>query len=543
MYYDYYETKCYEVDECVTTGMCSINPTLSSLQEIILIYLKELAYYLLKLKEFGAENEVIKENILEAISGTITNIDYNFEQFQKLIMILSQDLSQAKSLYGFMSKKNNKEPLYLKSYFRLNKTFNISEIIKKGEKHYKERNIEFSSEQKDLFDIVIMLVKRICFKIIQIKSYNKDDKKAFNTILILLNTLNADDISIDETKKIIETSNLEYYKLFKELSEVQEEFYGHRESVNIPFTPRNGKAILVSGIDLRQLEAVLEVTKNRNVDVYTHGMTMLMAHTLPKFREYPHLVGHFGKGSEYSLFDFAAFPGAILMTRYLFQKVDYLYRGRLFTEDIYASPGIAKIQNNDFEPLIQSALKAKGFTKQEQEVILRVGFKQKILEEKCREIIDKMKKDEIRHLYFIGILHHKSEHKAYFEKFLELMPKDCYAISLSHEKNEENILHVDSFYDYLLIFKILEEFSQHKPLAELKITIFITKCDQYTITNIINLINLGIKDIYICQCSPILINPALMKTIKKNFNIKEFSDPDKDLESTLSGINVRKKHV
>lgn len=534
MYYDYYQNVPCGYDEFISKEVYSLNPALSSLQEIILVYLKELAYYILKLKDLGASNEIIKNNIIEAISGLITNIDYNQPLFQKLIMILSSDLSQAKSLYLTLCQKNNLKPKLLKTYFKPSKSFDITGIIRKGEKYFIKKNTACTLDQKNLFDMMLSLIKSICVRIIQIKSYKKDYEKAYDSILMLLNAMNCEDIDIQNARSIIETCTLGYNNLVKALSDAQEEAYGERQSVYISFAPRNGKAILVSGIDMTQLEIILKATRNRDVDVYTHGIEMLMAHTLAKFRTYPNLVGHFGKGVDNSLFDFAAFPGAILTTRYLFQKVEYLYRGRLFTTDPFAPSGIIKIKENDFEPLIQAALQSKGFTKKQQEVIQRVGFRQKEMEERIQDIIGKMERDEIKHLYIIGLLNYENGYKDYFNKFFKLMPKDCYALSLAYDKSEENILHVDSFYDYLFIYRVLEKINEKKPLNQLNISIFITKCDQYTITNIVNFKNMGIKNIYLCKCVPTLVNPALSLTMRKTFGIKEFSTPEEDLTKTVS---------
>lgn len=534
MDYKPYSAKACEYDEFILRGFCASNPSLSLSQEVILMFLQELSYYLLKLKDFGVKNKEVEESFIEALSGIITNIDYNDKQFKTIVMTLSKNLSQMKVLYAKLCTENSVKLFFPKSHFKNVKDASVSDLIKKGEKHYINRNTKFTLAQKNMFDIIILLAKRICLKIIQIKSYKKDYENAYNTILKLMNTLNLEKFSVKEIKKTIEDCNSEYCALMKALYKAQEEAHGKRESVYIPFSPRNGKAILVSGIDMMQLETVLKATKDRGIDVYTHGLTMLMAHTLANFRKYPHLVGHFGNGTDNSLFDFAAFPGAILMTRYLFQKVEYLYKGRLFTTDTFAPSGIVKITDDNYEPLIQAALNAKGFTKKQQESILRVGFRQKEMEEKTQEIIKKMENNEIKHLYFIGILNHKSEYKAYFDKFLELMPKDCFAVSLSHDKNAENILHVDSFYDYLFIYKIFEKINELKPISEFKITIFITKCDQYTITNIINFINLGIKSIYLSDCLPSLVNPAMFETLKKVFSIKGFSNPRNDLKETLA---------
>lgn len=535
MFYSYYQSAPYEYDELEARGICSASPVLSSLQEILLIYLKELSFYLLKLKDLGATNEIIRDNVIEAISGIITNVDYNQEQFQQLLFNLGKNLSQSKALYVDMCRQNNFEAKYLRASFRQPKKFDITDILRKGEQYYIKRNIEYTHEQKTFFDIMLILVKNLCIRIIQIKSYKKNYDSAYNAILTLLNAMNFENFSEVSIKKIIADATADYYGIVKSVTYAQEEAHGQRESVYISFAPRNGKAILVSGIDMTQLEAILESTKDRGVDVYTHGITMLMAHTLAKFKTYPHLVGHFGKGFDNSLFDFAAFPGAILMTRYLFQKVEYLYRGRLFTTDSFAPSGIVKIVDNNFEPLIKAALDSKGFTKKQQELIHRVGFKQQEMENRVESLIEKMNKNEIKHLYIIGLLNQENDYSGYFEKFLSIMPKDCYALSLSHEKNEENILHVDSFYDYLFIYRVLDKFNEIRPLNELNISIFITKCDQYTVTNIINFINMGVKSIYLCKCVPSLISPTMVNTMKKIFNVKEITTPEEDLNMTLSG--------
>jgi hydroxylamine reductase (hybrid-cluster protein) len=93
---------------------------------------------------------------------------------------------------------------------------------------------------------------------------------------------------------------------------------------------------------------------------------------------------------------------------------------------------------------------------------------------------------------------------------------------------------VDSFYDYLFIYKVLEKINEKKNLENLNISIFITKCDQYTIANIINFLNMGIKNIFLCKCLPTLVNPSMVSTMQKVFGIREFSTPEEDIKKTLS---------
>lgn len=534
--HDYYQTNEVKNAEYSESGIYSINPTLSSLQELILLYLKELSFYLLKLKEFGISNEKIKENLVETLSGIITNTDYNQEQFQGVITSASEHLTQAKTLYFQFCKEKSLEPIYLKTYFKHGKKFTLAEAIKKGEQYFLKKNLLYSSEIRNLFDIMLFLTKSTCIRIIQLKNLKKDYDFAYLALLKLLNTMIFEKITVEEIKNSIYDFISNYNKLTNDIYSAQEDLYGKRSAVSVPCSTRPGKAILFSGIDLTELEALLIATKGRGVDVYTHGNEVMGAHTLEKFRAYPHLAGHFGKGGDNCLLDFAAFQGAILTTKHFFQKLEYVYRGRLFTTDLIAPHGVVKIHNYNFEPLIESALDSKGFIKKQPKLEIKIGFNKKEIENKVSEILDKIEKGEIKHLYIIGLLHDPKENREYFEKFFELVPKDCYVLSLAFnqgDRTNKNVFYMDSMFDYLLIYRILEKINERIPLKEMKMTIFVTKCVQHTIANLINLVNLGVRNVYMCKCLPSLVNPTLMDALRNNFGIKEFSTPQQDIEATL----------
>lgn len=534
MYYNYYQSTQYEYDECLSKGICSLNPTLTSLQEVILLYLKELSFYLLKLKELGVSNKKIQDNIIDALSDIIADVNYNQEHFHDVTSRLFDDLSQAKALYMNLCQKHNIEFCPLKTYFKHRKNFSLSDAIKKGEKYFLKKSSLYSPVQKNLFDIMLFLVKSVCINIIDLKSFDIDSDEAYHAILSVLNSMNFYDISEKEAISQIENFIEIYYDIIRTLHRVKVSTYGEVTPTEVSFSTRPGKAILVSGSDLKDLEMVLKASQNKGVDVYTHGIEMLMGHTLPKLKAYPNLVGHYGRGVESSLLDFATFPGAILMTRHSIQRVEYLYRGRLFTTDAIAPRGVMRLKENNFEPLINSALDAKGFSKGQHKPSIMVGYKEKEIMENVNKVVDKIAKKEIRHLYFIGLLNYITEQKQYFEKFLSLVPEDCFVFSLSYDKKGENIMHFDSFYDFTMFYKILDEMSKRIPLNQINMSVFLTKCDKHTISNVLNLRSLGVRDIYMCKCPPTLVNPALIEALKNIFGIKDFSTPEEDLKRTLA---------
>lgn len=532
--YNNYQTLLYESDECLTKGICSVNPTLNSLQEIVLLHLKELAFYMLKLKDFGVTNEYIKETFLYTLSSIILNIEYNQEQFHEIISKLYDDIEQSKILYENFCKDSAQDIKSVKTYFKRSKKFSLADAIKKGEKYFFKKSNSFTSKQKSLFDIMLFLVKSICIKILELKSLGQELDESYYAILSMMNAMNFNEFSEERAEKEIKTFIYVYYKIVAAVFYAQVELYGEITPTEVSFSTVPGKAILISGSDFKKLELVLKAVENTEINIYTHGLEMLMAHAFPKFRSHPNLKGHFGIGMETSLIDFAEFQGAILMTKANVQRTEYLYRGRLFTLDPFAQMGVIRIKDYNFEPLIKSALEARGFTSGRQKPPIKVGFNEAEINEKIDFIIEKMLNNEIKHLYIIGLLNTPDTHKQYFDKFFELMPKECYAISLSYDKNTENVFHVDSFYDYSLLYKIIKRISEKKPLNEMNISIFLTKCDKHTIANLLYLKEIGIKNVYMCKCPPTLVNPPLMETLQEIFKIKEFSDPEKELHETLA---------
>lgn len=529
MYYNYYQTAHHEYDECTAKGICSINPALTSLQEVVLLHLKELSYYLLKLHELGVHNQRVKDHIIFAISSITCNTDYHQHEFDTIISTLHEDISQAKTIYADLCKRHNLECINIKTYFKYAKKYTLNEAIRRGEKYALKRNSLLSEDQKNLFDMMILLVKSLCIKYMELKSFGKDCPEACFCVLSLFSAMNFLDITVEELKKEISGFIEVYYELVKKVFYTQIENYGEITLSEVPFSIKAGKAILVSGSDLKELELLLKATQNKGINIYTQGIEMLMANSLPKFKTFKHLAGHYGGSIEHSIIDFATFPGAILMTRHSLQRIESLYRGRLFTTDIVAPRGVVKLTNNDFEPLIKSALAAKGFSKDKPRATLLVGYDEKEIMKKIDNVIDKMESGEIKHLYFVGLLNYPAENIQYFEKFFRQLPKNHFVLSLSIDKKAENILHIDSFYEYSLAYKILKRMKERKPLKEYELTIFITSCDKHIVANVINLKNMGVKNIYLCRCSPLLINPPLLSTMRKVFDIKEFSDTDEGL--------------
>jgi hydroxylamine reductase len=534
--YNEFQTINEEVDECLTRGICSVNPTISSLHEIILVYLKGVSFYLLKLKDLGIECEEMKNIIIYAMSTIITSADYNQEQFQTIISKLYDSIFQLKTLYEKTCQEKNVEIQPLKTYFKYSKHFELSDAIRKGEKYFLKKSQTFTPKQKDLYDIMLFLAKGITINLVELKRLGKTYDEAYYTVLYLLSNETAKDFSEENVKEQITKTIAIYASVVRELLFTKIETYGNLIQTEVSLTTSEGKAILVSTSDFKQLEMVLKAVENTEISVYTHGIEILLAHAFPKLHSHPNLKGHYGTSLESALIDFATFPGAVLMSKGTLQRVEYLYRGRLFTLDPIPPMGVIQIKDNNFEPLIKSAMDAKGFTKTQEKPSMKIGINEEEINNKLDEIADKIIKQGIKTLYIVGLLNFPVANKEYFQKFFEVLPKDCFAISFFYPVDKENAIYLSAYYNYVLFYTIFNRIRGKLPIETFNMNMFLTKCDKYSIVNILHLKHMGVKNIYMCKCPPTLVSPSIMQTLQETFDIKEFSEPAKDIEDSQKAL-------
>ncbi|MEZ4578390.1 MAG: hydroxylamine reductase [Desulfobacterales bacterium] len=149
--------------------------------------------------------------------------------------------------------------------------------------------------------------------------------------------------------------------------------YGHPVPTEVPLGAKAGKAILVSGHDLKDLEILLKQTEGKGINVYTHG-EMLPCHGYPELKKYPHFYGHYGTAWQNQKKEFAEFPGAILMTTNCIQKPKEDYTENIFTTGLVGWPGVTHIADKDFTPVIERALALPGFAEDTDKGTVMVGF-------------------------------------------------------------------------------------------------------------------------------------------------------------------------
>jgi hydroxylamine reductase len=328
--------------------------------------------------------------------------------------------------------------------------------------------------------------------------------------------------------------------------------YGHPEPTPVRITPVAGKAILVSGHDLKDLAELLEQTQGKGVNIYTHG-EMLPCHGYPELKKYSHLVGNYGGAWQDQRKEFEEFPGAILMTTNCIQKPKEAYQARIFTTGLVAWPGVTHIGAGtdgakDFTPVVDAALAAEGFAADAEEKTILVGFGRNAVLGVADKIIEAVKGGALKHFFLIGGCDGAKPGRNYFTELAEAVPDDCVILTLACGKYRFNKLDFgeiggiprlldigqcnDAYSAVQIAVALAEAFECG--VNDLPLSFVISWYEQKAVCILLSLLHLGIQNIRLGPSLPAFVTPAILDVLVEKFNIMPITTPAEDLAAMLA---------
>lgn len=529
MGYNYNSKNSYlDVNECTSRGVCSISPSISALSELAMVFLQHIAYYVIKLEKLGASNDKLKFELINDLASFVSVNEFSEEQLFEIVQNEFFMLENTKKAYSDYCKREHLTAKDIKEKILFSEKTSISKAISIGEKIFLRNYNTRSSDVKNLITVLDIVMKSVSLNIIKLTDFNEYDTEAYDEVILTLDLFNHRPISAkklaDSINMLAELDN----KLQLKISKLLLSSFGGISKVEVSHSSRKGKAILVSGNNFFDLLKILRETKGQDVDIYTHS-NLLITHAFKVFQDFENLKGHYGDSTENCILDFATFPGAILLTKNSKNNTEYLYRGRLFSNDYIVPKGVIKIENNDYSELIKTAKEAKGFSKGKTKPDTSLGYSEDELNRQFDMIIDKLNEGKIKRLFIVGTDAQLQVQKEYFKELFNMLNDDEYVISLSYDSSKDNILSI-SIGNYIpLATHLLTKFFEKFPITDERIIFMYTTCDVMTISNIVKLKNVGVKNIYMAKCSPTLVNPSVFDTFSKKYDIKITSDVIHDL--------------
>jgi hydroxylamine reductase len=322
--------------------------------------------------------------------------------------------------------------------------------------------------------------------------------------------------------------------------------YGHPVPTQVPLGHKKGKAILVSGHDLLDLEEILKQSEGKGIYVYTHG-EMLPCHGYPGLKKYPHFYGHFGTAWQNQAKEFPQFPGAIVMTTNCIQRPKEAYAPNLFTRGLVGWPGITHIPDLNFKPVIDKALEMPGFTEDVNGQSVMVGFGHNAVLGVADKVIEAVKNKQIRHFFLVGGCDGAKPSRNYYTEFVEKVPNDCVVLTLACGKFRffdqqlgdiggiPRLLDVGQCNDAYSAIQIAGALAGAFGVGvnDLPLSLILSWYEQKAVAILLSLLHLGIKNIRLGPSLPAFVTPNVLDVLVKNFDIKPISTPDEDLKAIL----------
>ncbi len=528
MHNNEYDNTYIDTNECTSRGACSIAPNIAALQEVIFYFLKLTANYILKLEKMGANNPSIKYEMINDIASLVYINEFSENQLFEIAMKDYFLYSNTREAYKQNCEKYKKNCVELKNKVKLNTSTPISKVISAGEKLFLDKYNRIKAEQRNLIDIMEIVIKSTSVHLSKLIDFGEFDEEAFHSILNALDLFNHSKIENNDISELTSQMAEHDYRLNLKISKLLLEKYGAMTKADVSYSTAQGKAILVSGSNFSELLKVLKNTENENIDIYTHS-DLLLAHSLSEFKKYPNLKGHFGDQTENNILDFATFPGSILLTKNAKKNTEYLYRGRLFSNGYIVPKGVIKIENNDYSELINSAKNAKGFSKGKEKPTVTLGYNDEDINKKIEEISSKLKSGEIKRLYIIGMNTYSEIQKEYFKNLLNSLQTDEFAITFTPGIEKPNVLTINLGNYFPLAINLLHNLFAIIPIENPNIYLFITNCNVMVMTGIITLRKHSAQNIYMADCTPTFINPSVFKTFQDKYNIHITTDAANDI--------------
>lgn len=363
----------------------------------------------------------------------------------------------------------------------------------------------------------------------------------------LYSTLTNANFNLQETVAMALKVGTATVRIMDVLDKAHTTKFGIPQPVTVSQNKIEGHSILVTGHNLFALEELLEQTKGKAINIYTHS-EMLPAHGYPQLKKYAHLKGNVGKSWTDQRKLFEEFPGAILGTTNCLMPVKGKYADRMWTYSITGLEGIAKIENNDFAPIIKKALSLPKAAV-DSNLTLTTGFHHETVLKIAPEIIEAVKAGKIKRFFVIAGCDTPGKDHNYYRELAESLPKNCVILTTSCGKFRFNDLDfgvvpgtgIPRYIDLgqcnnsgsavKIALALADAFGC--TVNDLPVTIVLSWFEQKAVAILLGLFSLGVKDVYIGPKAPDWVTPGVLSVLQQNFNLQLISNVKEDVAAIL----------
>ena len=545
-----YPMFCYQCEQtaggkgCTKMGVCGKTPEIAALQDLLIYQIKGISCYA---KEIVEKGENVDKSIVTFIENslftTLTNVNFDADFHVEILKESQRIKEKVRKQVGEI--KNDTD----------HATYNLSETKSEMLEDAKKAGIMYDQKLdpdiRSLRQSIIYGLKGISAYGHQARELGYYDDQVDNFYIRALEATTDDTLSVEELIRWTMRTGDMSVAVMKKLDEANTTVYDNPSPHKVNVHIKKGPFIIVSGHDLKDLEMLLEQTEGKGINIYTHG-EMIPSHGYPGLKKYPHLVGNFGSAWQNQQKEFDNIPGCILMTTNCLMRPRETYKDRIFTTSVVGWDGVKHIPKGkdgkkDFTEIINKALELGGYEEDQEPHEILVGFGHNATLSNAETIVNAVKDGKIRHFFLIGGCDGARPGRSYYTEFAKMVPDDCIILTLACGKYRFNKLEFgevaglprlldvgqcnDAYSAVRIATALADAFGTD--VNGLPLSLIISWYEQKAVADLLALLSLGIKGIFLGPTLPAFLSPNVLQYLVDTFNLRIISTPEDDLKTCL----------
>ena len=545
-----YDMFCYQCEQtaggkgCTKLGVCGKTPEIANLQDLLIYQLKGISFYARHILDSGLNVDKSVVSFIEnCLFTTLTNVNFNVDDHVHLLK-QSQDI-----------KNNLKNIVGTTDYITPSAAYELPETKADMLRDAPMAGIMYD---KTLDPDIRSLRQTILYGLKGISAYGHQARELSyysdnvdNFYIIALEAITDNTLTVEELIRLTLKTGDMAIEIMKKLDEANTSIYGNPSPHPVNVHIKKGPFIIVSGHDLKDLEMLLKQTEGLGINIYTHG-EMLPSHGYEGLKKYKHLVGNFGGAWQDQQKQFDNLPGCILMTTNCLMRPRDTYKDRIYSTNVVGWDGIKYIEKKpdgekDFSEIIKQSLELGGFTEEQEVKEILVGFGHEAALSHAGELVEAVKSKQIRHFFLIGGCDGARPGRSYFTDFATMVPDDCMILTLACGKYRFNKLdfgtvaglprlldigQCNDVYSAILIANALAD-AFDTDVNGLPLSLIVSWYEQKAVADLLALLSLGIKNIYLGPTLPAFLSPNVLQYLVDTFQLRLISNPEDDIKTCL----------
>ena len=557
-----YEMFCYQCEQtangkgCTRLGVCGKTPEIANLQDLLIYQVKGISCYGKVLSELG---HPIGKSVISFIESvlftTLTNVNFDAEVH---VQLLQESQKIKDSLREKVSASEGSSNLHDSDYCSCHTAQAQYQLPSTKSEMLHDAPIAGIMYDKSLDPDIRSLRQTILYGLKGISAYGHQARElgycsdqVDSFYITALESLTDDRLTVEELIRMTMRTGETAIEVMKVLDEANTSVYGNPTPHTVNVHIRKGPFIIVSGHDLKDLEMLLQQTEGTGINIYTHG-EMLPSHGYEGLKKYPHLVGNFGGAWQDQQKQFDGIPGCILMTTNCLMRPRESYKDRIYSTNVVGWEGVKYIPKKpdgtkDFSEIIRHSLELGGFTQDVEPHEILVGFGHHATLSYADKIVQAVESGKLRHFFLIGGCDGARPGRNYYTDFAQLVPKDCMILTLACGKYRFNkmdfgevaglprLLDIGQCNDVYSAIRIATALADafNTDVNGLPLSLIISWYEQKAVADLLALLSLGIRNIYLGPELPAFLSPNVLQYLVDTFHLRKITKPEDDIKTCL----------